>query len=427
MNMVCPLMIFHSKTLLQLNIDGRNASCVVFLLADLPCLLSLLLSFVFSSLFIRRTTAAVGSGAKKDAKPTIKSEDRKQLLLPSLTSSSSNGLIPDELQYELNRLNASMNEMPTKIISKKQMIQFTCDFKIFNLNGKITFKSLKDFIHHINPIRLCCLSGNLNDFQVFTDSFKSTTTSLPNNNNKIELLIPLNFQTCEFEVFTESLKLQISRQLIPSQMKVIRTTNENQDLSSSSSSSASSSTGGQCTVALLKGIISTNEMVTPDGIRVVKYLGEKASAGPTTGAQAVIAKVESVKVEETDETKPEVEELMEIEEQEEEPDSLPVIPILKPGQVKEEEEEVEELIPPPIDETIGVISFGEVTLIQMKQQLDAIGIKTDFRVGSLGGILVCNDQVIISKDQFNHFHLEGPPIKAYFEARKILYQQFAFV
>jgi hypothetical protein len=375
---------------------------------------------------VRRTTAAVGSGAKKDAKPTIKSEDRKQLLLPSLTSSSSsNGLIPDELQYELNRLNASMNEMPTKIISKKQMIQFTCDFKIFNLNGKITFKSLKDFIHHINPIRLCCLSGNLNDFQVFTDSFKSTTTSLTNNNNnKIELLIPLNFQTCEFEVFTESLKLQISRQLIPSQMKVIRTTNENQD-STSSSSSASSSTGGQCTVALLKGIISTNEMVTPDGIRVVKYLGEKASAGPTTGAQAVIAKVESIKVEELDEMKPEIEELMEIEEQEEEPDSLPVIPILKPGELKEEE--IEELIPPPIDEAIGVISFGEVTLIQMKQQLDAIGIKTDFRVGSLGGILVCNEQVIISKDQFNHFHLEGPPIKAYFEARKILYQQFAFV
>jgi hypothetical protein len=403
-------------------------SCwLIFHVYLLTFFLSFFLSFfVVSSLFIRRTTAAIGSGAKKDAKPTIKSEDRKQLLLPSLTSSSSsNGLIPDELQYELNRLNASMNEMPTKVISKKQMIQFTCDFKIFNLNGKITFKSLKDFIHHINPIRLCCLSGNLNDFQVFTDSFKSTT-SLTNNSNKIELLIPLNFQTCEFEVFTESLKLQISRQLIPSQMKVIRTTNENQDsISSSSSSSASSSTGGQCTVALLKGIISTNEMVTPDGIRVVKYLGEKASAGPTTGAQAVIAKVESIKVEESDETKPEIEELMEIEEQEEEPDSLPVIPILKPGEAKEEE--IEELIPPPIDETIGVISFGEVTLIQMKQQLDAIGIKTDFRVGSLGGILVCNDQVIISKDQFNHFHLEGPPIKAYFEARKILYQQFAFV
>jgi Cleavage and polyadenylation factor 2 C-terminal len=51
----------------------------------------------------------------------------------------------------------------------------------------------------------------------------------------------------------------------------------------------------------------------------------------------------------------------------------------------------------------------------------------EFRLTSAGGVLVCGGQVIIRKEGDNDFVIEGPPTQAYFEARKALYQQYAFV
>jgi hypothetical protein len=78
------------------------------------------------------------------------------------------------------------------------------------------------------------------------------------------------------------------------------------------------------------------------------------------------------------------------------------------------------------NETVGVISMGEVAFSTLKRQLEAVGMETEIRLVASGTVLVCADQVLIRKDN-NNFTIEGPPVPAFFEARKALYQQFAFI
>ncbi len=42
-------------------------------------------------------------------------------------------------------------------------------------------------------------------------------------------------------------------------------------------------------------------------------------------------------------------------------------------------------------------------------------------------ILICEKQVIIRKERDNDFIIEGPPVPAYWAARKIIYSHFAFL
>lgn len=78
------------------------------------------------------------------------------------------------------------------------------------------------------------------------------------------------------------------------------------------------------------------------------------------------------------------------------------------------------------EERLGAVSVGEVTLNQLKQAYEAIGMKAEFHIGSQGGVLMINDQVILRKEN-NNFVIEGPPIKTYYDVRRVLYQQCAFL
>jgi hypothetical protein len=351
-----------------------------------------------------------------------------------------------ELEKELLRLNYSLKNNSdagySKLVSTKQWIQFTCDFKIFNLSSKLNFKSMKDFILHVSPQRLLLVNGSEQDFEGFASFVGKSSSSAVGGGgamtHHLELFTPANRKVSVFNIFTESLKLQISRQLIPSNMKRISAvgSENNQNINPSSEggggvgdhtaqesgSSSSSSSAAYCSVALLKGGISTLESITADGNRLIKYLGENVKLlsleekTKKKKAKKKIIKQENMDLEEDNE--------QELKDEEEEPE--------------DEDEELLDLnappapsssmVPAPKDESVGVISFGEVTLTQLKQQLDMIGIKTEFRVGAMGGILVCNEHVIISKDSHNnHFQIEGLPTKTFFDVRRILYQQFAFV
>ena len=71
--------------------------------------------------------------------------------------------------------------------------------------------------------------------------------------------------------------------------------------------------------------------------------------------------------------------------------------------------------------------MGDVLLNNLKHQIEQSGVPVEFRLTSSGGVLICGSQVIVRKDRDNDFVIEGPPVHAYFAARKALYQQYAFV
>jgi len=77
---------------------------------------------------------------------------------------------------------------------------------------------------------------------------------------------------------------------------------------------------------------------------------------------------------------------------------------------------------------IGLVSVGEIKLNSLKPLIEAAGITVQTRIVTGGVVLVCADQVIIRKKKdSNDFIIEGPPIPAFYEARKALYKQYVFV
>ena len=93
------------------------------------------------------------------------------------------------------------------------------------------------------------------------------------------------------------------------------------------------------------------------------------------------------------------------------------------------------------------ISVGEITLNTLKTHLETLNYNIDFKLTPKGAVLICDNQVIIRKNDdvsrepsrtnvtaggggdviTNDFVLEGPPVKVYWEIKKILYNKFAFI
>lgn len=75
-----------------------------------------------------------------------------------------------------------------------------------------------------------------------------------------------------------------------------------------------------------------------------------------------------------------------------------------------------------------VVSVGEVTLNSVKTLLESLGFSVEFKISQSGAALVCDSQVVIRKsDQMNDFILEGPPTRAFWEAKKVLKEKFAYI
>ena len=93
------------------------------------------------------------------------------------------------------------------------------------------------------------------------------------------------------------------------------------------------------------------------------------------------------------------------------------------------------------------ISVGEITLNTLKTHLETLNYNIEFKLTPKGAVLICDNQVIIRKNDdvssrepsrtnvtagggdviTNDFVLEGPPVKVYWEIKKILYDKFAFI
>ena len=76
---------------------------------------------------------------------------------------------------------------------------------------------------------------------------------------------------------------------------------------------------------------------------------------------------------------------------------------------------------------LGALSVGEVLLHSLKNIIEQYGVSVEFKLTERGAVLVCAGQVVIRKEGDHDFVLEGPPIPAYWEARKALYQHYAFI
>jgi hypothetical protein len=188
--------------------------------------------------------------------------------------------------------------------------------------------------------------------------------------NNIEGFAPKLRSSVAFEVRSEKLRVQVPQGLLPSAMRPVRVFQ--------TSSGALADT--KCSVVALRGLLEESRTLAQEGTRMIKYQGSAADP-----AQA----------------------------QEDEEGAQPASVLEQKVALK--------------DGCIGVVSVGEVTLNSLRQLIEASGTPVEYRIDSQGALLVCGDQVIVRKENLGDFAIEGPPVPAFYEARKALYQQFAFV
>ena len=188
--------------------------------------------------------------------------------------------------------------------------------------------------------------------------------------NGIEGFAPRNRSTVAFEVHSEKLRVQIPQSLMPSSMRAVRLF----------SSAANALIDTKCSVTAIAGLLEESKSLAQEGTRLVKYQGEQENENE---GEEKVNKLEATTTR---------------------------------GQKLNLR-----------DGSIGVVSVGEVTLNSLGQLIGASGTSVEFRIDSRGAVLVCGEQVLIRKENTSDFAIEGPPVPAFYEARKALYQQFAFV
>ena len=75
----------------------------------------------------------------------------------------------------------------------------------------------------------------------------------------------------------------------------------------------------------------------------------------------------------------------------------------------------------------GAVSVGEVLLETLKQRLEDSGISVQYMLGRKGGMLLCDNVVVIRKENENDFIIEGASCRALTAARKALYDCYTFL
>ncbi len=279
---------------------------------------------------------------------------------------------------------STVEEIPWKLVPAKLRVQFTCEFRELNLSARADLKAIKTLTTKVSPTRLVVLRGAAADCEAVLDFAKAAG---------IEAHAPANNVCVSFQVLSEKLKVQIPQNLLPGSMKALRVF--------SAASAGLSDT--KCSVTTLGGqVLEARSSAGQEGTRLVKYQG---AAAETT--ELAVGSAQSLHVVEGDEDNS----------AEMAVDGAPAVAAA---------DSLDEVFTVR-DTNIGVVSVGEVTLSSLRQLIETTGTAVEFRLSGVGGILVCDGQVVISKDANNEFVLEGPPVPAFYVARKALYQQFAFV
>lgn len=272
--------------------------------------------------------------------------------------------------------NDHIDEIPIKTISTEVKVQFTCEFKEIIFSGCADFKAMKTLTSKLHPSRVVILRETDQDSNSLLTFAKSIG---------IEAFSPKNRSSVSFRVQSEKLKMTIPQSILPTTIK---------QLKMFSSTSASLLADTNSSVSSIPGKVTlSNQMVNHEGMKIVKYKGVDASATTTeTEGNLIEGDEKEAEVVNWNKSNTTTDAILDFQEN-----------------------------------SIGVVSVGEVTLNSLRQLIEATGCTVEFRLGSSGGILICGDQVIIRKENNNDFVIEGPPVPAFYQARKALYQQFAFI
>lgn len=259
--------------------------------------------------------------------------------------------------------------VPSKLVSTTMRVQFTCEFKELNMSGRADLKAIKTLVSKVTPTRLLVLRGDDADCNAMLNYAKA---------NGIEGYAPRNRSTVSFAVRSEKLKVQIPQSLLPASMKAVRVF----------STTANALVDTKCSVTALAGLLEESKAIQQEGTRLVKYQGPTEEfTDAETGNSGI---------------------------QQQEAEAQQALALRDQTVAMS-------------DSCIGVVSVGEVTLNSLRQLIEATGTSVEFRIDAQGAVLVCGDQVLIRKENLSDFAIEGPPVPAFYEARRALYQQFAFV
>lgn len=327
----------------------------------------------------------------------------------------------DESDPSLSRHFLDLSLIPTKLSQVVMRVQFTCEFREFNLSGRADFKAMKAVTSKITPSRILVLRGG-------SDSDCSTFLSYAQSIG-VEAYAPKNSARVSFQVYTEKLKLHVSQSLLPCAMKVIKSFSGANAVAAAATIGGGGGGGGlsssitdglvdsKCSItSLSRGCVeevrssSSNSSNQQDmGTRVLRYKGpDITSIIDSTNAVVAITSSNAMSSDEVKDASCDED----------------TSGGRGGGGVGEELLQLH-MVDNPI---IGVVSVGEVQLNSLRLLIEAVGISVEVRNDvSKGAILICDDQVMIRKVNVNDYVIEGPPVPAYYEARRVLYQQFAFV
>lgn len=343
----------------------------------------------------------------------VKDTIKKNEVNPLVSSTTSANTESDPSIANNSNFNIEKSK-PWKLISTFQKFQLTCKFKSFNLSGRNDIKNIKALINKISPQKVLLLRNTKANLAPLVNYIKTSY------NNSIEILNSSNFNTNLFFVNKEKIIVQIARNFIPQNTKKIFVSNSINSSSSNASNASTSAVSSSCTVSVLQGSISMQELMGDEGTKLLKFLGDVPIQEEENDDDEVETELKDDKKDDILDKKIREDIDNYIKKQEEKEQYISSIPTFLPPISSDHKSLVS-------SDQLGVaVSNGEVTLNNLKSYLESQNIKTDYQISHSGGVLILNDQVIIRKDN-NNFSIEGPPIPAFYIARKALYNHCAFV
>lgn len=331
-------------------------------------------------------------------------------------SSSSSGDDDDESDPSLSRHFTDLSLIPTKLSQVTMRVQFTCEFREFNLSGRADFKAMKAVTSKITPARILVLRGSDSDCSTFLSYAQSIGVEAA--------YAPKNSARVSFQVYTERLKLHVSQSLLPCAMKVIKSFSSANASSTAGGGGGLGGGGGGLSSSITDGLVDSKCSITSLSRGCVEEVRSSGSNQQDMGTRVLRYKGPDIA--------PSIDSMNAV--------ATSSATAMSSDEVKDasyDEDAVrgedgiasEELLLLQVDNPIiGVVSVGEVQLNSLRLLIEAVGISVEVRNDvSKGAILICDDQVMIRKVNLNDYVIEGPPVPAYYEARRVLYQQFAFV
>jgi hypothetical protein len=272
--------------------------------------------------------------------------------------------------------------------------QFTLGFKDLTsfFHGRADVKAIRALLTKLMPSNLIVMRGASREC--------GELVTHANNIGIGNTYAPANGETISFTVQAGRVRLIVPPSTLSSGQRTIAGTIPGV---------VGTNTGGDtvCNVCMVKGVVIEDSQAASEGVRVVRLMQSNTNAATdpqdTVNEPEVDADID-----------PNIEAAGNYEEE----------VVEEVVEDKDELSKVAETLEYDPDSFIGMISVGEVTFDRiiktMKKQYNT---PVEFK----DGMLILAGQVIVKKENENDFIVEGPPVTAYYQVRKVLYQQFSYI